>query len=274
LTGADGQFAITTLPGQGFLAVETRDESYRHVPLNGSYRVALICPQGLADLDVPSEGEPKPVEIAVRKGAALEANVIGPDGKAVSPVVCSCEGIDVRDINAWNHGAEVVTAGRFRLPGADPSMTYRVFFLQPESKLGAVVDLKPDPRATRPVEVRLQPMATVRGRLIGASGSAEPSAEVYPVLVPRAKAGALSRAEIMNDATPYFEILGERAMLAYWLKMHPNPQGQFVLDTLLPGARLYLVAGTGQREARVPLAPLKPGEDRDLGTITLQERTP
>jgi hypothetical protein len=274
LTGADGRFAITALPGQGYLAVETPDENFQHVPLNGSYRVALLCPQGLAAIDVPNEDEPQAIEIAVRKGVPLEAELIGPDGKAVSQVTCSCEGIDVKDINAWSHGAEVVTNGRFRLPGADPSQTYRVFFLQPDRKLGAVVDLKPDPRATRPVKVQLQPMATVRGRLVSASGLAEPSAQVYPVLVPRGKVGELSRAEIMNEATPYFEILGERAMLAYWLKMHPNPQGEFVLDTLLPGARLYIVAGTSQREARVPLTPLKPGEERDLGTITLQERTP
>ena len=274
LTGADGRFAITTLPGQGLVAVETPDQTYLHVPLNGGYRVALLCPQGLAAIDVPQEGEPKPVEIAVRKGVPLEATVLGPDGKAVSQVVCSCEGIDVREIHAWNHGAEVVTEGRFHLLGADPSRTYRVFFLQPDRKLGAVVDLKPDPRATRPVEVRLQPMATVRGRLINAGGSAEPGAQVYPALVPREKVGEMSRAEILHDATPYFELLGERAMLTYWLKIHPNPQGEFVLDTLVPGAQLSIVAGSGQREARVPVTPLKPGEDRDLGTITLEERRP
>ncbi len=120
LTDVDGWFAITTLPGQGFVAVETPDETYLHVSVNGSYRVGFICPQGLAAIDVPKDGEPKPVEVAVRKGVNLEARLIGPDGKAVSGVVCSCDGIDVKDINAWNHWSDACTDGRFRLPGAGP----------------------------------------------------------------------------------------------------------------------------------------------------------
>jgi hypothetical protein len=46
-----------------------------------------------------------------------------------------------------------------------------------------------------------------------------------------------------------------------------------VIDTLLPGVRFYIQAASGDgRSAGVPVSPLKPGEDRDLGTITLKER--
>ena len=49
-----------------------------------------------------------------------------------------------------------------------------------------------------------------------------------------------------------------------------NERGEFSLSLLMPGARLYLIATTGDRSATVPIPELKPGEDRDLGTITLQ----
>jgi hypothetical protein len=64
-------------------------------------------------------------------------------------------------------------------------------------------------------------------------------------------------------------------MLSYFTKiLAPKPKGEFVIDTLVPGARLYITAGMGRREAIVSVVPLKPGEDRDLGAITLKERKP
>ncbi len=82
----------------------------------------------------------------------------------------------------------------------------------------------------------------------------------------------MSLNEVLRDGSPYFEFLGKVAMMTYWLKIHPNPQGEFVLDTLVPGVRFYVVAGGGRREAMVAVPPREPGEDRDLGTITLNER--
>ena len=70
--------------------------------------------------------------------------------------------------------------------------------------------------------------------------------------------------------------IGQRAMLAYLTKrLQSEAEGEFVIDTLVPGARFYIRAAKRRTgEACVPLTPLKPGEDRDLGTITLKERKP
>ena len=145
LTDTEGRFAITALPGQGFVAVQTPDETYMRVPGG-----PLVSAQGVASIDVPNDGEAKPVEIAVRKGAVLKAKVIGPDGKPVPDVAASCEGIaPMVMIHAW----EPSTEGIFRLSGVDPAKTYRVFFIQPDRQLGAVVDLKPDSDSKQPVEV-------------------------------------------------------------------------------------------------------------------------
>ena len=66
LTDTDGRFAITALPGQGFVAVETPDESYMRVPDRTSFdrracgRVSRCAERRRA----------KPAEIAVRKGVS------------------------------------------------------------------------------------------------------------------------------------------------------------------------------------------------------------
>ena len=93
VTDSDGRFAITTLPGHGFLAVETPDENYMRVRFEESQR-GTVFPQGLATIDVSKDGEPKPVEIGVRKGITLRAKAIGPDGKVVNDLVGFYDGID------------------------------------------------------------------------------------------------------------------------------------------------------------------------------------
>ncbi len=83
----------------------------------------------------------------------------------------------------------------------------------------------------------------------------------------------MSRDEVRRNSSFYSNFIGQKAMLAYSEKQKSNSQGEFVIDTLLPGVRFYIMAASAdRRSASVPLSPLKPGEDRDLGTITLKER--
>jgi hypothetical protein len=78
--------------------------------------------------------------------------------------------------------------------------------------------------------------------------------------------------EVFRNTSFYSNLVGQRAMLEYSEKQRSNAQGEFVIDTLLPGVRLYVMAASGDRSAGVPVKPLQPGEDRDMGTITLKER--
>ena len=95
------------------------------------------------------------------------------------------------------------------------------------------------------------------------------------IVMGRPKEGEMTRSEIFGDTEIYANLMGQKAMLPYLTKiLEPKPKGEFVIDTLVPGARFYITAGAGRREAIVSVAPLKPGEDRDLGTITLKERKP
>jgi BlaR1 peptidase M56 len=268
LTDTEGRFRITALAGPGIVAVQTSDDSYVRVD-GGPFASA----QGVASIDVPTDGEAKAVEIVVRKGAVLKAKVIGPDGKPVPDVAASCEGIaPMVMIQAWEPSTEAI----FRLSGVDAAKTYRVFFVQPDRQLGAVVDLKPDSDSKQPVVVSLQPTAKVHGTVVNDNGLPADGAKVQPMIVMgRPKEGQMTRSEIMRETEIYVTLMGQKAMLPYWMKvLQSKPKGEFVIDTLVPGVHFYITAGAGRREAFVTVKPLNPGEDRDLGTITLKERTP
>ena len=49
--------------------------------------------------------------------------------------------------------------------------------------------------------------------------------------------------------------------------------GEFTLEAMIPGASFYVTAAEGGgRAAHAAVLDLKPGEDRDLGTLVLKER--
>jgi hypothetical protein len=107
--------------------------------------------------------------------------------------------------------------------------------------------------------------------VVAASGSPVQNGQVNPWLVFRGKDGEMSRDTVYHNSLFYANLVGQRNMVAYGEKQKSNSQGEFVIDNLLPGVRLYIMAASARRLADVPLSPLKPGEDRDLGTITLKE---
>jgi hypothetical protein len=273
LTDREGRFTITALPGEGFLAVETPDENYIRTPLKLARRDETVYPQGHAAINVPKEGDLKPVDIALKKGVTLEARVLAPDGQVVSDLVAMYPGIDARLINVWNGGQEFPD-GTFRIPGADPDRTYRVFLVQPDRRLGAVARLKVDPKSTAPIEVRLQPTATVKGRLVNPTGSAPDKVQVYPQILLTEDSRELKETDLFNeDLVQFYNIvLGQRHFHFY--HEFDGCNGEFSFEALIPGVRFYVVGADGRREAYVPVDVLKPGEVRDLGTIPMKERKP
>ncbi|MFI5461021.1 MAG: M56 family metallopeptidase, partial [Isosphaerales bacterium] len=272
LTDKDGRFAITTLAGQGFLAVETPDENYVRVLLRESYR-GTVYPQGWAAIDVPKEGEPKPAAIEVRKGVTLEAKAIGPDGQVVREITGFCKGIDAKLIDRWDK-AQPFEDGVFRLKGADPNKTYRVFFLQFKRRLGAVAELKFDPRAKGPIEVRLEPTARVHGAIVKPGGSPAMGGQVLPYVFLDKEQTELKSTDVFDreDALINVQLFPNEGWSNFFEKC--RVQGKFQFEHLIAGARYGLSVRGGNLEGLATVPPLVPGENRDLGTITLKERQP
>ena len=109
-------------------------------------------------------------------------------------------GIDAALIDVWNHGHDLAD-GILRIPGADPEKTYRVFFVKPQDRLGAVAKLKYDPGHPGPVEIKLEPTATVRGKLVNPGGSAVQGGQVMPMLIMAEDKKELSRDEMFNSGS-------------------------------------------------------------------------
>ncbi len=274
LTARDGTFRITGLPGEGMLVAEVPDPDAVRSPVKGSMYDMTAYPHGSVTVNIPRDGEPKPVEIAVRKGVTLEARVVDPGGQVVREVTAFFPGISACLIDVWNQGQEFAD-GIVRIRGADPERTYRICFIKPDRKLGAVAELRYDGKAAGPIEVRLQPTASVHGKVATLSGSPAQGCQVYALLVLNKDRKELSNRDLFNHdfVEFYANVLGQRNMR--FENERTGSTGEFSLDALLPGANFYVTAAEGGgRDARVAVPDLKPGEDRDLGTLVLKERQP
>jgi RNA polymerase sigma factor (sigma-70 family) len=263
LTDKDGQFTITGLAGEGALIVEAPDLDYRRVtlPHGDNERGMDLFPHGYTRVNVPAEGEPAPATIQLRKGVTLEARIVLPDGRPVPSVYAACRQMNATQIDRWPT-SQRFDKGLFRMTGADPDQTYRVFVINPELHLGAVADLKFD---GKPAEVRLEPTASVRGKVVGADGTPPRGYQVYPLLLMTKEEGKPGGMDWFNNDR--LVIYGN--ILQSFSRPPENGDGTFRLDDLIPGARLYIVGGaTDQTVVRTPVT-LKPGEVKDLGTLTL-----
>ena len=271
LSDADGRFTITGLAGAGDLLVEsTGDYSRTRLQLGKNERQAVF-PQGHAPVNMPDNGEAAPVEIALRKGVTFTARVVGPDGKPVSAFAAYCPELSYGTISRTFSSLDFAD-GRFVFPGADPARTYRVIFTSARHRLAAVVEIKPDPKVLQPVEIRLQPTARVHGRVVTPSGAPMSEGQVHPMIVLSPIPEPMSRVAIFSRTEFFSNLLETSARSEYGDK--PEANGEFAHDALVPGMPYYITAGSGEREAYQRVEPLRPGEDRDLGTITLKERQP
>jgi hypothetical protein len=170
--------------------------------------------------------------------------------------------MNARQIDHWPT-SERFEQGRFRMPGADPEQSYRIFFVQPDLHLAALVDLKYD---GKPAEVRLQPTASVRGKLVNPDGSPAKNYQTYAMLWMVPEERKLTRQDwFSQDRLVIYQNISQDRREA-----KPQPDGSFLLENLIPGATMYLVGAThSQLVVRVPLATLKPGEVKDLGELKL-----
>jgi RNA polymerase sigma factor (sigma-70 family) len=259
LTDKSGTFALTALPGPGLVSAEVPESDYIRVavaePANAHSLIAR--PHGFTWIGSPAEKDNAiaDVQITLRKGVKLEARVVGPDDLPVELATGWCA--DLVETQLESSGtARLIVDGRFQLEGADPGRSYRVFFLHPKRKLGAVAELKYD--STKPPVVQLQPTATAKGTMVDEKGKNLEGSQMFLWIVLTKDNRELNGVDFDDDsrvATWYLMLTGEP-----FRKIDPP---EFKYDNLIPGVRFYVLAG-GAHHA---IPALKPGEVFDLGKI-------
>jgi hypothetical protein len=272
LTDANGQFAITGIAGPGFVLVEApMIDAIRVRLVPGRFTKYAMHPHGFARLDVPASGDQAPVEIAVRRGVKLEARILTPDGRPVSGFAAYCPDLSGQ-LNRAQHMGVDYPGDRFIVHGADPDHTYRIMFTEGEHGYGAFALLRPEPGRPEPVPIRLKPLARVHGKVVTAAGTPVTTGHIYARMIVTDASGPFTDDELFTHGEFYTNLLPGQTRGALFDRGAPDARGEFVLDQLMPGARLYLTASSSGRGVNVPIPELKPGDDIDLGTITLHEQ--
>ncbi len=262
LTDAEGNFALTVLPGKGRLAVDAPTPDFIHVPMTSNIS-SIARPHGFAQIDLPA-GKDKanhPVEITLRKGVRLEARLIASDGRPVEEMVLGwCDDIMASQLD--NSGSPEISAavdGLFRLEGADPEQTYRAFFIESKRRLGAVVELKYDPKG--PVVVSLQPTATAKGVVVDDKGRPVKGTQILLWMARTKEDRELTKDDFYNEGKLLvYNMITMEPLL-------PTSPADFRYDKLIPGVRYYVSAG----ETHHPIPILNPGEVLDLGKIVMKK---
>jgi len=265
LTDADGRFALNAIAGPGVIAVEGPTEGYIRqaiTPVDFGYQ-SHVFPHGLTRIDIPAEGDIHEATVPIRKGFTLEARVTRPDGSSLSNVRAWCPELSARLLDNWVSPNEFAD-GLFSLPGAEPGRTYRVFFLQLDQHLGALAEIVADPSRQRPIEIKLQPTATLAGRVVDAESNPIEGAQILPNIQLVDKGPKLSERDRFNGFVTqvYYQFTDEPLKQVY--------PAEFRYERLIPGVRYFVTwydqnAGEHQWKAIEPLAP---GEVRELGDIT------
>jgi beta-lactamase regulating signal transducer with metallopeptidase domain/protocatechuate 3,4-dioxygenase beta subunit len=266
LTDGEGRFKLVGLQGAGYLTVETPQRIYIRKPLEEEQDPnARAMPMGYTPIDLaPPAGANKEVVIRLQRGRTVALQAVGPQGERLPAVTAAWQGRDALHGETWNHG-ESFPQGTIVLRDVDPERTTRVFMIDPQRKIGAACDITAQTPAG-PVEVRLQPCATITGQAVSEDGEpADAQAYLSMCFDPEVKRLSTKEPDIFRYQL-YDNFTYEQG------HFEPIPGGRFSFDNVLPGIPLAVTAWESDgRSCTVAVEPLGPGEHRDLGRVVLRK---
>jgi protocatechuate 3,4-dioxygenase beta subunit len=267
MTGPDGSYALTVLPGPGVLGVTgRRREAYMPaaVPLRErkAFFKSVLVDDKEEDYLTRAAGadsfgaismenynalvllEPDEKEETLRQDVVLElpqerkGRVVGPDGQPLA-------GATVIGLAPYHATIETLKGAEFTVRGVNPRANRPLVFYHPDKNLGCFVkELRGDPSGL--LTVKLQPCGSASGRVVDPDGQ--------PV--------AGLRLHVPGRATRW---MGEgRSVLT-------DKEGRFRAVGLVPGQEYWVwePGGFPRVFARVVL---EPGQNKDMGDIKLNER--
>ena len=198
-------------------------------------------------VDLPADAKAVTYNFELDPGRTRIGKVLGPDGKPLG-------GAAVKGLTAiWPKPVQLKDAA-FNALALDPDAPRDLLFVHTERRLAGRMTVRGD--EPEPLAVKLEPWATLVGRLVDADG--QPLAGVR-----------------VNAAYVY----GVVHVPAAWMELHPEEiqtdrDGRFRVERLIPGIKLTLGASAGKAFLLLSDAPngwlqvsVTAGETKDLGDL-------
>jgi RNA polymerase sigma factor (sigma-70 family) len=273
VSGPDGSFAVTVLPGPGVLAAAAQ-------PL-ASHRPAFVAPEEAANflksppaqvaLTAPPDAlaihgtgalanarsmtifQPnynalvliKPTQkdkelvrdIELLPALSRQGTIVGPDDKPVTGVAAIGLGSSF-DASGWR---SPLKSASFTVCGLHPKRTRELFFYHKEKNWGRYLEIRGD--RSEALKVKLQPCGSVAGRLI--------DKDAKPVV----------------GTVVYFCRQGFGAFFPGGFQVKTDRDGRFQAEGLVPGQKYTMTRNISNIADTLPEIAVESGEKKDLGDI-------
>jgi RNA polymerase sigma factor (sigma-70 family) len=281
----DGSYLLAVVPKPGTLAVLGPSEDYV-LDVTGQHTLFDGQPGGqrcYAHAFVPADLKPgtgsKEINVKLRRGSTVKAQVTGPDDKPVpeawvfSRLLLLPQPVPWRYFWGDYHGD--VHAGRLELHGLAPNAVVPAYFLDAVHKLGATAAFSVNGGESGPIKVRLQPCGQATARLVDSQG--KPVARhrdpymISMVVTPgqdRPAPAMPGDNQLAADADYLSRIDPER-----YAGLVSDSDGRVSFPALIPGATFRIFDNTsqndgGRRQLRMEFV-ARPGETIELGDIRI-----
>jgi RNA polymerase sigma factor (sigma-70 family) len=260
----DGTFRFVAVPGRAIVAFRADSKMYP-MPANAS---TIKLPSHLSPSNFVAFAEINPrlgdpsirVEFVLDAGRIFQGKLLDPDGRPLTGVVAT----DLRGDGTGPDWPALRTAD-FTVVGLEPGRPRLICFIHLEKKLAGSLIVRDDADSAR--VVKLQPWATVSGRLLDSKGDPIKNSSLEFTEIPKRRTGQPSPLDVgIYIREP---ISGPPTDL-----VSTDDEGRFFAARLIPGLKYSLALDTrpGAKEAGFAFTNLvfKPGESRTLGDVTLQ----
>jgi beta-lactamase regulating signal transducer with metallopeptidase domain len=258
---ANGTYRLVGLPGPAIVGAESVLRQYRvgigadaiqGVRKEGHFdtyanplQPGPTWPCVMKEINPPANAESVKVDLQMDSGKSVCVSMVDPDGKPIS-------GVSVDGAASSRGGRDTIEEPSFAVTNLASGETRRLVFHHEKRKLGLVTQVKAEQPNSRPVVIQLQPVGTLKGRILLADGTPVVGASVEAILLPSGDFGQELRLGVTDV------------------------QGRFEF-TLLPGVnyRLRIEGGNLKvdRADQVDFVEgdlsVKPNEGKDLGDVTL-----
>jgi protocatechuate 3,4-dioxygenase beta subunit len=251
-TNGDGSYRVVGVPGPGLIAVypprgpylraDERDDEFGAKERSletAPYHISFTSNYGALARVNPAKGvDAVTRDVTLDPGWTFTGTVLGPDGKPLA-------GARTLDLNAHWWGYERLKTAEFA-GGFNPRRPCDVLVQHPEKGLVGVAH--PPREKAGSVTVRMEPGATVVGRLVDAAGKPRAAVELQVTFLPG----------------------GWGSWLSYPAEPVPTDrEGRFRIEMLLPGYKFRLSDGRG---GVLPFGDdLASGRTRELGDVRMKQ---